>query len=759
MKLRSNLGFLGDNNDGIISVQMPGTEGQVLEFKPTNYKEFISFLEDLNCPDKVKEKILSDNEKEYLSFLKHHNLVYDNFNITNEKNPRLLNFVNNFTDSTDRYSFLDRTKNKTAVIIGLGTLGTAILHYLIQIGITNFVLIDGDTVESKNLYHQRYYTKDNIGKSKVNSLKNELANNELNITVRSDYLSDKKQLDSLLNGKNKKDVYVFCAFDNLNGQLLKMVHKIHTDYITYIAGYNRKLVFATSVSNSFLEDYKNEVENYDIVKDNSGMGFLGDLTALLMLRLWIQQIIPELNYGWDYLEYSLFDDESSIFSHYIVNDKIPNTTDKDFLFKYGLDSLLNNLYSKYLLTNNENNLADIKAIGDKYNIDIEETSNYATDYKSRRNDLHIEYLDKKVNISDFYNTIMPNITMSSELGEQLDNCLKTLESDTLTLINQKKNSVHTNYTNQLNNLENQLPCLTTLVRKINSTFFTNKELDFLKYDPQISDYKFISLSDQLKQVSLVDNLIPGYSLTQHIEFMNNHNFLKVSKQYNMSLTSFDERYNVSTSFVKQEDNLWGLLTLGHEIGHNYFNSFIVNPITKTNMSTLMAEILAFINESLLTRQLMKSQKNLVHDFLFYIYRLISVPFSMDLYQKNIFAIDNTNLSWQQVIERRINTITSLFPDKKISNLKYSNHNIAMNDEFLFNETELFLYPKAYVIGFFISTSFINEPHLYIKFIKYISEQSNLDIVSILKKVFDISEDKAVEEGTRLLQEFISDISK
>lgn len=34
MKLRSNLGFLGNTNDKIISVQLPGTNGKTLKIKP-----------------------------------------------------------------------------------------------------------------------------------------------------------------------------------------------------------------------------------------------------------------------------------------------------------------------------------------------------------------------------------------------------------------------------------------------------------------------------------------------------------------------------------------------------------------------------------------------------------------------------------------------------------------------------------------------------------------------------------------------------
>lgn len=757
MKLRSNLGFMGDKTDGIVSVQLPGTEGEILNIQPEDYKEFISFLNYLNSTNDIENSVF-ENQKEYLEFLKNHDLVYDNFDLRREKNPRLLNFVNNFTDTTDRYLFENKTKDKTIVIIGLGTLGTAILHYLIQMGMTNFILIDGDIVESQNLYHQRYYSQKNIGEYKVTSLKEELSNNlELNIKAVPYYLSDSKQLGSLLEYKSKENIYIFCALDNLNKQLVHVIEKIGSDYPTYIAGYNRKSVFATRVSSSFIKDYEAEVKKYDIVKDNSGLGFLGDLTASLMLRLWLQKFIPKLDYGLDYLEYSLFDNETSFFSNYLTASAHTNITDKNFFFNYVLESQLNNLYSEYLSTSNKNSLNEIKALSQKFNIDIEEIDDYKEDFKSKIRSLSIEYNGNRFNIENFYNEIMPNITMTVKIGEKLDKCLSPLESDIVSLVNQKKKLVRNNYIGQLNKLEKQIPHLLALVHDINNKFLLDNDLDFLNYKPQNSNYKVIYLSDQVKEISLADNLLPNYSLTQYIEFINNHSFLKVSRQYKTSFTSFDKRYNVSTSFVKQEDNLFGLLTLGHEIGHNYFNSFIESPAAKVNMSTLTAESFAFINESLITLQIMNGEKakDLSDDFLLYIYQLISVPFSMDLYQKNVFTANDINLSWNNIIEKRVNTVSSLFPGKNILNLKYSNHNIAMNDEFLFNKTEFFIYPRAYSIGFFISNCFINNPDLYTKFVRYISKKTKLDIALILEDVFNVSEDKAVESGTILLRDFLS----
>lgn len=660
----------------------------------------------------------------------------------------------------NRYIFLDIVKSKVAVIIGLGTLGTSMLYYLIQMGVTNFILIDGDKVESRNLSHQHYYTKKDIGKYKVEAVKEHLSDyQELNIIVEANYFYDKKQLKKIITHKNKDDIYIFCAFDNLNNRLLCTISEINFSYNTYIAGYNRNMVFATVASNSFLENYKKEVEKYDTIKDNSGVGFLGDLTALLMLRLWLQKILPKLDYGLDYLEYSLFDNKNSIINNYLINKKL-NVTNKEFFFKYVLESSLNSLYSQYLLNGNDNILEEIKNWCHKFNICAEEIAPDKDNYVLKRDSLCISYCGENINIKDFYNNIMPDIIMNAELAQQVDTCLKSLESETVFLINQKKKSVHYNYIKQINHIANQLPYLITLVRDINNKFLPNKKLDFLKYKPHISVYKYISLSDQIKQISRVDELIPNYSITQYIEFIKDHNFLKVSKQYKTSFTLFDKRYNVSTSFIKQEDNIWGLLTLGHELGHNYFVSFIESAETKSNINELTAETFAFINESLIIRQFMDIKHNRVFssDFLFYLYRLISVPFSMDLYQQKVFSDNDGNLSWDKIIDKRLETVTTLFPGKTVENIKYSNHNISMNDDFLFNKTQLFLYPRAYILGFFIATCFIKDPIKYVNFIEYINTKKTVDITFILKDVFNISEKQAIKSGVTLLLKFLKNLN-
>lgn len=167
-KLKTNLGFLGNKKDRIY-VNIPGIDSDLLTIRVDNYKKAFKYLTDISING--KNQITDSISKSYNQFLAKQNLLYLDYDIQKEKNVRALNFFNNISPLPSRYSIQDKFKNYTIAIIGLGTLGTSLLQYLIQLGIKNFVLIDGDKVEKKNISHQRFYSLVDIGKAKVSVLK------------------------------------------------------------------------------------------------------------------------------------------------------------------------------------------------------------------------------------------------------------------------------------------------------------------------------------------------------------------------------------------------------------------------------------------------------------------------------------------------------------------------------------------------------------------------------------------------------------
>ena len=64
--------------------------------------------------------------------------------------------------------------NKTVLVVGLGGVGGTALEALVRSGIRNFVLIDFDVVDITNLNRQVLYTKEDVGRNKVDAAKDRL---------------------------------------------------------------------------------------------------------------------------------------------------------------------------------------------------------------------------------------------------------------------------------------------------------------------------------------------------------------------------------------------------------------------------------------------------------------------------------------------------------------------------------------------------------------------------------------------------------
>ena len=65
---------------------------------------------------------------------------------------------------------IDKIKNTTVLLIGLGGVGGYAFESLVRIGIGKIIIVDNDTFDETNLNRQLYSNKDTIGKYKVDVL-------------------------------------------------------------------------------------------------------------------------------------------------------------------------------------------------------------------------------------------------------------------------------------------------------------------------------------------------------------------------------------------------------------------------------------------------------------------------------------------------------------------------------------------------------------------------------------------------------------
>lgn len=137
---------------------------------PQKLFSFLQFLSEWRTEAEILGYAhLDENDiTEIMKYLKQQNYLHLNNSI-----PDYMSRINSFIacfPTKNLSDYLDKLNTTQVLIIGLGTAGSYQLDLLSKIGIKNFILIDGDKVEEKNLGAQNFFY-DDIGKYKASVLK------------------------------------------------------------------------------------------------------------------------------------------------------------------------------------------------------------------------------------------------------------------------------------------------------------------------------------------------------------------------------------------------------------------------------------------------------------------------------------------------------------------------------------------------------------------------------------------------------------
>ena len=163
-------------------------------------EEFQVKEEDLyNLLNFLKEKGLLDNIEPKKDFEK-----YDIFR-------RPINFLADFSSShEDLLSMWNSIRNSTVLVVGLGAVGSWTSCNLVQSGIKNLILMDGDIVDASNLHRQFGFDESTIGKYKTEALEKRLKTyaDDIKVIKVNEFLNQNNL--SALNDK-KIDLIINCA--------------------------------------------------------------------------------------------------------------------------------------------------------------------------------------------------------------------------------------------------------------------------------------------------------------------------------------------------------------------------------------------------------------------------------------------------------------------------------------------------------------------------------------------------------------------
>lgn len=121
----------------------------------------------------------------------------------------------------------NKIKEKTVLVVGLGGVGGYAVEALVRSGISNIIIIDYDKVDISNLNRQIITNQENIGKYKVDDMKEriKLINPECNVIIHNTFL-DKDTINIL---DNYKIDYIVDACDSVQAKKLLIDYSISKD--------------------------------------------------------------------------------------------------------------------------------------------------------------------------------------------------------------------------------------------------------------------------------------------------------------------------------------------------------------------------------------------------------------------------------------------------------------------------------------------------------------------------------------------------
>ena len=135
---------------------------------------------------------------------------------------------------------LDKLKEKTIMIVGLGGVGGYVVESLVRCGIGNFILIDYDTITISNKNRQIIALDSNIGKKKTECFKERILdiNKECNVTCLDLFL-DKSNTYDIINKYKPSYVIDCCDSVEAKKEIIKTCIELNINFISSMGTGNK----------------------------------------------------------------------------------------------------------------------------------------------------------------------------------------------------------------------------------------------------------------------------------------------------------------------------------------------------------------------------------------------------------------------------------------------------------------------------------------------------------------------------------------
>jgi molybdopterin/thiamine biosynthesis adenylyltransferase len=199
-----------------------------------------------------------------------------------------IDFLDEFTSSYEEtLSLQERIRNSRISIFGVGGIGSWVVNGLYQIGVGEIIICDPDKIELSNLNRQLFFSEKDIGRYKVDVIKENLP--DVSIKTYKKFVSHSENLEEILKDSN---FIVNCADTPSVQETSEVIDSYATRFdIPYMVsgGYNLHLGMIgpiivpgkTLTFQNFLEHQKKQdkLSNLEKIKDIESTGNLGPIAG------------------------------------------------------------------------------------------------------------------------------------------------------------------------------------------------------------------------------------------------------------------------------------------------------------------------------------------------------------------------------------------------------------------------------------------------------------------------------------------------
>jgi ThiF family len=782
--------------------------GQDNELSSNNIESLWELLTILSSEECIEEKLKKwKNDYDYteedfnsiINFLVDNGLVYEKTPINSEAiNKRNFNYFSIYDSSIYADRILKKISSSSAMIFGVGTIGSTLALSLANLGVKKIILVDYDTVEEKNIPAQFIFERKDIGKKKSLVVKSRIERNYKDIKVVALDLGihNSQDVEYLLK-KYNVDVVYNCfdtATEKLHNDIIDITMKKGVQYI--LMGYVYDSVIAFDMNTQGKNIIKNSFKDFkdsNIISENRGTILQSMGSTLIGINLFLSELLKDFGYGEkvNHLSFNIKDmsiDKDGNKDNFIKSLEEIYPTDTEMLYNYinkiikeyknGIEKRTKTLENELLSLNQFFELLiDIDKINDyekAYHVFtnfLEEVddSSYEDKSEGSKHNNYIRYqeiidsirFEETKNVYHMTNTYKDNNTYDMRLNKQKEifEAIKEKAPLLIEILEHEKSTQRKVYSIEIIEeiLGANIHTLETfssevknnfnfLFKRLYSKFYDTDGINFdylqsnIYENPKIGDFKytFQLIEDTLRKHESM------YQFRNHISRILKDNHIKLiesTEQNNVNKTVFFPKVQQNRIVITYDESYNSFFTLIHELGHSYYNLFYNHQSYFDHSNRILNETLALFTEFITVFSFRDYEQFevLSTHFIERMSKILLSNFAIySLEEKLINYLENNNdkVSLDNFLELQEELDQELFGDIELKNSKYNQLNILLYPYFIFNYKDYLVDSIAVLISAYLFQHYRELPEKREHLLREFFMTNEVNIESFCKYMFD-----------------------